>query len=98
MMACHGSHRGSRAQVVFKMSHKKKAEAERPGRPGDWIFVGAAFALGVLVTILSHFLGSPRGESEDLRLPPLVTVTNGGKRPGNASKTPAKPWGSLDYG
>lgn len=80
------------------MSHKKKAEAERPGKPGDWIFVGTAFTLGVLVTLLSHSLGSPRGENEDLRLPPLAAFTNGVKRLRNASNTPAKPWGNLEYG
>ncbi|HEX4646481.1 MAG TPA: hypothetical protein VH598_12830, partial [Verrucomicrobiae bacterium] len=59
--------------------------------------MGASFALGVLVTLLSHSLGSPRAEPEDLRLPPLAT-NNGDRRPGYGSKTPAKPWGNLEYG
>jgi hypothetical protein len=80
------------------MSHTEKAEAKQPGKPTAWIFVGASFALGVLVTLFSHSLGRSPGDNEDLRLPPLSTSINGGKRPENAPKTPAKPWGNLDYG
>ena len=80
------------------MSQKEKVEAKQPGKSTAWIFVGASFALGVLVTLLSHSLGSPRGENEDLRLPPLATSINGGKRPEGVSTAPAKPWGKLEYG